>query len=199
MNGFSTNNSLCNRKCWSVKTTMARPPQLGLQEDQIRNSSIPFMLYIIATVCGSSAVLVQDLGSWPDPGRQKCPTKKIVLKSCIFVLLGGLKLGVIQSSVADPGCLSRMRFFHPGSRFEKIPDPGSGSSSKNLSIFTPKNCFLSFWKYDQGCSSRVRILIFYLSRIQGSKSHRIPEPDQEHCFTEYMSRQSGEEKPGAPT
>ncbi len=30
-------------------------------------------------------------------------------------------------------------FFHPGSRFKKIPDPGSDSASKNLSILTP-NC-----------------------------------------------------------
>ncbi len=36
---------------------------------------------------------------------------------------------------------SGSEFFHPGSRFKKIPDPGSGSASKNLSIFDPKNCF----------------------------------------------------------
>jgi hypothetical protein len=34
----------------------------------------------------------------------------------------------------DPG----FEFFHPGSREKKIPDPGSGSASKNLSIFNPK-------------------------------------------------------------
>jgi hypothetical protein len=33
-------------------------------------------------------------------------------------------------------------------RISSIPDPGS--ASKNLSIFTPKNCF-----YDQGCSSQT--------------------------------------------
>jgi hypothetical protein len=32
-------------------------------------------------------------------------------------------------------------FFYPGSRVKKIPDPGSGSASKNLNIFNPKNCF----------------------------------------------------------
>jgi hypothetical protein len=31
-------------------------------------------------------------------------------------------------------------------------------------------------KFDPGCSSRIRILIFYPSRIQGSKRHRIPDP-----------------------
>jgi hypothetical protein len=34
-------------------------------------------------------------------------------------------------------------FFHPdpGSNVKKIPDPGSKSTSKNLIIFNPKNCF----------------------------------------------------------
>jgi hypothetical protein len=57
-------------------------------------------------------------------------------------------------SVADPGCLSRIRFFHPGSRIKKIPV--SGPASKNLSILTQK-LFLSSRKYDSGCSSRIRI------------------------------------------
>jgi hypothetical protein len=60
MNGFSTTNSLCNRKCWSAKTTMARLPQLGLQEDQTRNSSILFMIYIIAM----SKISRAYSGSW---------------------------------------------------------------------------------------------------------------------------------------
>jgi hypothetical protein len=51
-----------------------------------------------------------------------------------------------RSSVADPRYLCRIQdsgseFFHPGSRVKEIPDPGSGSASKNLSIFNPKNCF----------------------------------------------------------
>jgi hypothetical protein len=37
----------------------------------------------------------------------------------------------LQTSVADPGCLSE--FFHPRARVKKIPDHGSGSASKNLS------------------------------------------------------------------
>jgi hypothetical protein len=42
------------------------------------------------------------------------------------------------SFVADLGCLSRIRFFHPGSRVKKFPEPGSRgskSASKNLSYF----------------------------------------------------------------
>jgi len=37
-------------------------------------------------------------------------------------------------------------FVHPGSRVKKFPDPGSGSASKNLSIFNPKNCFQALGK-----------------------------------------------------
>jgi hypothetical protein len=61
----------------------------------------------------------------------------------------------IPYSVADPGCVSRIRIF-------SILDPGSeffhpGSASNNSSILAPKNWFLSSRKYDTGCSSRIRI------------------------------------------
>jgi hypothetical protein len=49
---------------------------------------------------------------------------------------------LLLSSVADPGCLSRIpdpTFFHPGSRIRTVSIPDPGSSSKNLSILTPKN------------------------------------------------------------
>jgi hypothetical protein len=60
-------------------------------------------------------------------------------------------------------------FFHHGSRVKKISDPGSGSASKNLVILHQK-LFLSR-KYDLGCLCRIGILIFYPSRIPGSKRH----------------------------
>jgi len=61
-----------------------------------------------------------------------------------------------RRSVANPGCLSRIRIFPSriGSRAKK----DSGSASKNISILTLKLC-LSSRKYDLGCSSRIRILI----------------------------------------
>jgi hypothetical protein len=70
------------------------------------------------------------------------------------------------ASVADPGCLSRIRLFpipdpnclHPGSRIRTVSIPEPGSSSKNLSILTPKKAkkwFLSSKKYDLGYSSRI--------------------------------------------
>jgi hypothetical protein len=66
-----------------------------------------------------------------------------------------LTLWFLFSSVADPECLSWIpdpTFFHPGSKFFSIPDPGS--TLKNLRILTQKNCFLSSRKYDPGCSSQ---------------------------------------------
>jgi hypothetical protein len=80
------------------------------------------------------------------------------------------------NSVADPGYLSRLP--NPESTVKKIPDPGSKSASKNLSIFNPKN--LGNMIRDVHLGSRI--LIFYLSRIPGSKRHRIPDPDPQHCL-----------------
>jgi hypothetical protein len=94
-------------------------------------------------------------------------------------------------------CGSGMFIPDLGSDFfpSRIPDPNClhpGSASKNLSILfilTEKKWFLSFRKYDPGCSSRIRMLTFYPSRIrdpgsriQGSKMHRIPDPDPQQCF-----------------
>jgi hypothetical protein len=71
-------------------------------------------------------------------------------------------------------------FFHPGFRIQGRKD--SGSASKNLSISIPKTCYLSSWKYDPGCSSRIqnpgsRILDPYFfqpgSRGQKSTGSRI--------------------------
>jgi hypothetical protein len=75
-------------------------------------------------------------------------------------------------------------FFHPGSQVKKIPDPGSGSASKNLSIFNSKNCFLSprnmIRDVHPGSGSRIRILTLYPSRIldPGSRTFRISHPHQ---------------------
>jgi hypothetical protein len=71
--------------------------------------------------------------------------------------------------IPDPGC----EVFHPG----------SGSTSKNLSIFNPKKCFQALGKVilDVHPGSRIRIFILHPgSRIQKSKKHRIPDPDPQH-------------------
>ncbi len=66
----------------------------------------------------------------------------------------------------------RIRDVYPGSRIRlfSIPDPGSELSPsrtririKELSILTPQKMVSR--KYDPGCSSRIRMLTFYPSRI----------------------------------
>jgi hypothetical protein len=61
------------------------------------------------------------------------------------------------------------KFFHPGSRVTKIPDPGS--ASKNLSVFNPK-IFLSSRKYDPGCSSRIPDPDLDFFTLLGSRGHK---------------------------
>jgi hypothetical protein len=86
----------------------------------------------------------------------------------------------------------RIRDVYPGSRIRifSIPDTGSDFFPSQIPdphqifrYFNPKNWFLRSRKYDPGCSSRIRILFFYPSkiRIQGSKRHRIPDPDPQLC------------------
>ena len=77
--------------------------------------------------------------------RPQHPLGSVLLESC---------------SVANPGCLSRIRIF-------SIPDPGSKrfpDPHKEFKYFNLKY-FLSSRKYDPGCSSRI--LISYPIRILG--------------------------------
>ena len=60
-----------------------------------------------------------------------------------------------------------IRDAYPGSRIQGQKDSGSRIRIKEFKYFLPKKLFLSFRKYDPGCSSRIRILVFYPSRIQG--------------------------------
>jgi hypothetical protein len=88
-------------------------------------------------------------------------------------------------SVADPGCLSRIRIFSIPvrifsipvrifpSRIQIFPNPDTGSASRNLSILT-KKLFLNSRKYDPGCS--FRILILYPSRIPNPGVKKAPDP-----------------------
>ncbi len=75
--------------------------------------------------------------------------------------------------IPDPGS----DFFPSRIRTVSIPDPGS--ASKDLSILTPekpKKWFLSSRKYDPGCSSRIRMLTFYPSRIPDPGVKKAPDP-----------------------
>ncbi len=74
--------------------------------------------------------------------------------------------------IPDPG----PEFFHPGSQI--LGQNNSGSRIririKEFKYIEPKNMFLTSRKYDPGC--RIQILIFFLSRIQESKRHRLLDP-----------------------
>jgi hypothetical protein len=96
-----------------------------------------------------------------------------------------LKVLEVKTSVADPDVYpgSWIRVFasripDPESRVDKIPDPGSGSASKNLSNVSPKTATkfskISPRMFLPDPGSRILVLDFYPSRIQGSKKHRIP-------------------------
>ncbi len=83
------------------------------------------------------------------------------IRNCC-VLRHSIPIQRASCCVADPGCLSQIpdpKFFHPGSRIQGQEDSGSRAGS------VPIKQFLSSRKYDPGCSCRIRILIFYLSRI----------------------------------
>jgi hypothetical protein len=66
----------------------------------------------------------------------------------------------------------------PGSRVEKIPDPGSGSASKNLNILT-QNIVSKLRNRNFHPRSRIRILIFNPSLIPDPGVKKAPEPGSE--------------------
>ncbi len=70
---------------------------------------------------------------------------------------------MLKTSVADPGCLSRIRIF-------SIPDP-----HQTIEVFLHKKLFLSSWQYDPGCSSQTQILDFFLS-IPDPGAKKAPDP-----------------------
>jgi hypothetical protein len=71
----------------------------------------------------------------------------------------------------------RIRDVYPRSRIKGQKDSGSRIRIKEFKYFLPKKLFLSFRKYDPGCSSQIRILIVYPSQIQVSKRPRITDPE----------------------
>jgi hypothetical protein len=80
-----------------------------------------------------------------------------------------------RGSLTVPGCLSRIQdpnFFHPGSKVEKVPDPGSASASINLSTIPTKkivsalsdpNFFHPASRDQKGTESRIRNTVFLIT------------------------------------
>ncbi len=84
-----------------------------------------------------------------------------------------------QYPIADPGCLSRTpdpNFYHPGSRIR----------IKEFKYFKPKKMVSKLWEIWSGLFVPDRsgswLFTHPGSRIQGSKRHRIPDPDPQHWF-----------------
>jgi hypothetical protein len=80
-------------------------------------------------------------GCWrPAPGSWMRPSKRSRSSGAHSVASQHFRIEVL-ASVADPGCLSRIRIIHPGSEFFPSRIPDSGSASRSLSNFNPKNGF----------------------------------------------------------
>jgi hypothetical protein len=72
----------------------------------------------------------------------KAKLMKVLCTRCYFIhtyVRSTERKGFAVLRIRDvcPGC----ECFHSGSRIQGQKDPGSGSASKNLNIFNPKNCF----------------------------------------------------------
>jgi hypothetical protein len=76
----------------------------------------------------------------------------------------------------------------PGSNVKKEPDPGSGSTTKDLSNFNSDNCYLTFENMiqDAYCGSRIWNFFYQGSRIQffhpGSSVKKAPDPESRCAF-----------------
>jgi hypothetical protein len=84
----------------------------------------------------------------------------------VIPVLSNRILTVLRIGDVYPGS----ELFPPRSRVKKAPDLGSGSSTKNLSIFNPQKLLLSSWKYDTGCLIRIPDTEFFLQKAPDPES-----------------------------
>ncbi len=98
----------------------------------------------------------------------------VLFPSHLFRSSGGhsvLKYAVLR--IREVYSRSRIRIF-------SIPDPIFSIPDPHQKCFNLKNCFRALGSMIRvvhpGSGSRIRIMIFYPSRIQGSIRHRIPDP-----------------------
>ncbi len=70
-----------------------------------------------------------------------------------------------------------------GSRVKKAPDPGSGSTTKNLSICNPKILSRALRDMIRDLYSGSKIW-FFPSKIpnRGFRGKKAPDPDPQHCW-----------------
>jgi hypothetical protein len=96
--------------------------------------------------------------------------KVLYLSLILFTAGSALKFFAVLR-IPDPN------FFHRGSRIQGQKDSRIRIRIriKEFNYFNPKNVH-------PGSGPRIRILIFYPSRIPGSKRHRIPDSDPQNWF-----------------
>jgi hypothetical protein len=96
--------------------------------------------------------------------------------------------------IPDPNCL------HPGSRIRiKEFKNFNPKKPKKLFLKKPKKWFLSSRKYDPGCSSRIRMLTFYPSRIPDPGVKKAPDPGSGSATLHIMLVFLGRESKWGPT
>jgi hypothetical protein len=130
--------------------------------------------------CGSGMIIPDPNFSIPDPGskRDQVATTSSTSSANDSRTFANKKKLSFVSSVADPGCLSRIRIF-PSRMGQK--DSGSRIPQR-IKYFQPKKLFLSSQKYDPGCSSRIRVLIFFHPGSRGQKGTGSWIRNAQHCL-----------------
>ena len=100
------------------------------------------------------------------------PVQFIVDISWVWVYRHSFQCCGSGMCMLDPG----FEFFHPGSRVKKIPDP---DPHKGIQVFLTQYLFLMIWDHilDPGSELFSIPAPKSGSLIQGSKMHRIIDPD----------------------
>ncbi len=72
--------------------------------------------------------------------------------------------------------------------FERLKKKIWANFQRIVEVFTPKifNMLSNIWVWDPGSEIRVPEKTYSGSRIQGSKRHRIPDPDPQHWYLLYL-------------
>jgi hypothetical protein len=110
-------------------------------------------------------IRIREAQKHPDPQHSRPHCRTVFLRLGFFC--SELQCCGSGIFIPDPN------FSHTGSRIRFFP---SRIRIKEFKYFNPKKCFLSSGKYDPGCSSRIRILIFFPSRIPDSGVKKAPDP-----------------------
>jgi hypothetical protein len=98
---------------------------------------------------------------------QCCGTGMFIPDPSFFHLGSGIRIKELK--YFNPKKMVSNSIADPDQRSGAFLTPGSGIPNPYLNIPDPQHWFLSSRKYDPGCSSRIRILIFTLPGSRGQK------------------------------